>query len=111
MSDPQDIPDFPRSIFKDLSKGSQLGILTAALNFIFFTATLWVKSGFVSKSEFENYKADQLNKREAFSGDLKSIAISLAHIEEQMKQNDRMEREIDAITGRVLELERRPNKQ
>src|SRR4030095_9287516 len=82
------IPEMPKSVLRDLSKGTQFGILTAVLNFIFFTATLWVKSGFVSKIDFEFYKNDQLAKRDAFTTDLKSIAVSLAQIQEQMKRND-----------------------
>lgn len=82
-------------------------ILSILLNLGVAVSTLWVKAGYVPKPDFEAYKTEQLAKRESTSEDLKKIAVALATIAEQMKENERQDSRLDKLEQRMGEQERR----
>jgi hypothetical protein len=82
-------------------------VISIILNLCVAVSTLWVKAGYVAKPEFDAYKAEQLTKRESTSEDLKNIAIALAKITEQMKENDRQDQRLDKLEERMARQEQK----
>jgi len=82
-------------------------VISIMLNLGVAVSTLWVKAGYVPKGDFEAYKSEQLTKRDSVSNDLKGIAISIATIAEQMKENERQDHRLDELEKRMGDQERK----
>lgn len=87
--------------------GTLLAVIVLIVQLCVFTATLWVSAGYVAKPDFEAYKNEQGQRRDANSAELKGVAVSIGHMDDQGKQNDRQDRRLEEIEHRITELERR----
>jgi hypothetical protein len=81
--------------------------LTIIINLGVGVTTLWVKSGYVDKSEFEAYKAGQEQRREVTTEALGKIAVQLGQINEHMKTDANQDAKLDDLEKRIREQERR----
>lgn len=84
-----------------------IAVATVVVNLAISSSTYWASDKFVSKSTFELYKDAQDVRREKFDSDVRRIADSLAHLEEQMKDNIRQDAKLDDLEKRLREQERR----
>jgi hypothetical protein len=78
-----------------------LGI-TLVLNLGVAASQLWVKSGYVPKSEFEAYKAEQLAKRESTSLEFRSVAVELGKMNVKMEENAQQDARLERLETKVF---------
>lgn len=71
----------------------------------------WTQLHYVAKSDFENYKADQVRrdelKAEKLTGTLLEVSNKLQHIADFMEGDKRQDKAIEDLQREVRELERK----